>query len=164
MEKLRFARFCQPLPTERWGKSVPHGNRETGEGYQAQENQPGKLPAPFQGSRQIRSLRKLPVAPQERERCKIHRLSQGRSYRVFRKPAHGRRHLGLPGHLRFRQGLQRVQPRGLHQQGFTPWSSNYRCCPLWRRHGKHRAWRLHQRIAPLPGRSQILRPMGWCSL
>lgn len=29
---------CQPLPTERWGKSVPHGNRETGEGYQAQEN------------------------------------------------------------------------------------------------------------------------------
>ncbi len=33
--------FANQLQTEGWGKSVPHGNRETGEGYQAQENQPG---------------------------------------------------------------------------------------------------------------------------
>ena len=134
-----FAQHGGPIPTARtplrpvrhaWPRPQP-----------ARRNTVLSPTSPIFLRRTLCRLCQLPDDGQQRRRCPLHRVAQRTADGVPRQPADGRFHVGLSGHLPFRQGMFAVQPRGADQSEQSSRRGDGRCRALWRRHGQHRAWR-----------------------
>ena len=131
-------------------ESVRAGHSTHGANNEEKQRVVGGVSANHTAVGSLRRIRELSDCSQERKRCAIHRRTQRRAHFVPRKPADGRRNVGLSRHVRLRCRQQHRQPCNRYQLVYGERRCNDRCCAFRRRYGQHTAWRIDKRHAALP--------------